>query len=286
MKIQNLIIFYFSKGRSLLLIVLLLALPSFCLADQAQYFYDELGRLVGVVDGNGDMAVYTYDEVGNLLSITRPGQTGSIGLFLIAPTSGLVGTSVTLQGFGFSTAPADNQVDFNGMSATVVSATVNTLEVTVPTGATTGTVTVTNTNGTATSPNTFTVLVPPIIVDIDPEQIPQGINTRTLIGGFNLKDTTAVTFNHPGISTIILSATEQELLIRVTADGTVPLGTYNFSVVTPVGTAQSGSVTVSVTGSIPGIALGKVSFLRSLPAQTPPSGPSAALSPQVSVQMP
>jgi YD repeat-containing protein len=40
-------------------------------ADQAQYFYDELGRLVGVVDGSGDAAVYVYDEVGNLLQIDR-----------------------------------------------------------------------------------------------------------------------------------------------------------------------------------------------------------------------
>ncbi|MEO6545844.1 MAG: RHS repeat domain-containing protein [Nitrospiraceae bacterium] len=38
-------------------------------ADQAQYYYDELGRLVGVANEQGDTAVYTYDAVGNLLSI-------------------------------------------------------------------------------------------------------------------------------------------------------------------------------------------------------------------------
>jgi YD repeat-containing protein len=38
-----------------------------------QYFYDDLGRLVKVVDQNGNVAGYQYDAVGNLLSITRSG---------------------------------------------------------------------------------------------------------------------------------------------------------------------------------------------------------------------
>ncbi|MGH9204470.1 MAG: RHS repeat domain-containing protein [Vicinamibacterales bacterium] len=33
------------------------------------YIYDDLGRLVAVIDGTGASAVYTYDAVGNLLSI-------------------------------------------------------------------------------------------------------------------------------------------------------------------------------------------------------------------------
>lgn len=35
------------------------------------YSYDDLGRLIGVVDKNGDAATYSYDAVGNLLSISR-----------------------------------------------------------------------------------------------------------------------------------------------------------------------------------------------------------------------
>ena len=53
------------------LVATTLALPVVMQADQAQYFYDELGRLVGVVDGQGNAAVYNYDAVGNLLSIQR-----------------------------------------------------------------------------------------------------------------------------------------------------------------------------------------------------------------------
>src|SRR5437867_2741381 len=141
----------------------LLLWPAFLHADQAQYFYDELGRLVGVVDSTGNTAVYVYDEVGNLLAIQRftTGATG-IGIFLIAPNKALVGTNVEIKGFGFiATPPSANQVAFNGTSASVVSATATSIVATVPSGATTGSVTVTNANGIATSPQAFTVLVPP-----------------------------------------------------------------------------------------------------------------------------
>ena len=50
------------------------------IADQAQYIYDDLGRLSQVIDGQGNVATYNYDAVGNVLSITR--NTGGVG----APT--------------------------------------------------------------------------------------------------------------------------------------------------------------------------------------------------------
>src|SRR2546426_4212539 len=143
----------------------LLVWPAPMQADQAQYFYDELGRLVGVVDGQGNVAVYTYDAVGNLISIQRfpaGGGGGTIGIFFVTPSSGLVGAQVTIEGFGFSSTPSANQVKFNGTTATVQSATANTITTTVPTGATTGPITVTNTNGTATSPHPSTPTARPI----------------------------------------------------------------------------------------------------------------------------
>lgn len=54
--------------------------PTQAVADQAQYIYDDLGRLSQVIDGSGNVATYNYDAVGNLLSITR--NTGGVG----APT--------------------------------------------------------------------------------------------------------------------------------------------------------------------------------------------------------
>lgn len=263
--------------------------PAAILADQAQYFYDELGRLVGVVDGQGNAAVYNYDAVGNLLSIQRftSGATG-IGIFVVAPNSARVGTNVTIQGFGFSATPADNQVKFNGTTASVVSATTMSIVATVPTGATTGPVTVTNANGTATSPSAFTVLVPPIISGVDPTKVPQGTTTRLVIEGFNLAGATAVTFSQGGLSaTILLGGTSQNLPINLAVSSTVPVGSYPFSVTTPAGTTQSGTVTVAVTPAVPSFNVAKpLSVFKPFPAQTPPSGPSFTVAPPVSVQMP
>ena len=270
------------------LVAFLLVLPTTMQADQAQYFYDELGRLVGVIDGAGNMAVYNYDEVGNLLSIERftTGSTG-IGIFLIAPSSALIGTDVEIRGFGFSATPADNQVAFNGVTATVVSATTESIIATVPDTATTGPVTVTNTNGLATSPQEFTVLVPPLIVGIDPVRVAQGLTTRLDIAGFSLATATAVTFTQSGLTAVIQpGATSQSLPIDLTVAASVPPGSYSFTVTTPIGIAESGAVTVAVAPAAPSFDLDSVSVFKPFPAQTPPSGPTTSVAPSVSVFRP
>lgn len=275
--------------RSLLcfLVATVLVLPVALQADQAQYFYDELGRLVGVVDGQGNAAVYNYDEVGNLLSIQRfTSSTIGIGIFVVAPNSARMGTNVTIQGFGFSATPSQNQVAFNGTAAPVVSATTTSIVATVPTGATTGPVTVTNANGTATSPTSFTVLIPPIITGVDPPAVPRGVTSRVRIEGFNLKSASAVQFSASGLSaTIVPGATESTMSINLTVEGSVAPGTYPFSVTTPAGTAQSGTVAVRVEPAKPTSGMGKLSIFVPLPATLPPTGPTSSVG-NVSVGMP
>ena len=63
----------FGKLVSVVTCVLLLCVltPMSAVADQAQYIYDDLGRLSQVIDGQRNVATYTYDAVGNLLSVTR-----------------------------------------------------------------------------------------------------------------------------------------------------------------------------------------------------------------------
>jgi len=85
------------------------------------------------------------------------GGTGPPTITSFDPTSGPVGTSVTINGTNFTGATA---VTFNtaGASFTVTSATA--IQATVPAGATTGPLSVTTPGGTATSANAFTVKVP------------------------------------------------------------------------------------------------------------------------------
>lgn len=274
-----------------------LCMPAVPHADQAQYFYDWLGRLVAVVDGAGNVAVYVYDEVGNLLRIDRPAQGAGqqIGIFLVTPTRGLVpasgnpGATVQIQGFGFSPTPTDNVVKFSGTTAAVTSATATSLVTTVPTGATTGPITVTNANGTATSPQAFTVLVPPIITGVDPVSVPQGATSRVTIEGFNLDNASAVTFTQPGpTATILPGGTSASLSINLVVGATVPINqAFTFSVTTPNGTAQSGAVTITVVPGVPSFAVAKpLSIFKPSPAQVAPAGPSFSVAPGVSVEMP
>jgi hypothetical protein len=71
-----------------------------------------------------------------------------------SPPSGPAGTSVTISGFGFADATA---VTFNGVSATFVVNSDNSMTAVVPAGATSGPIHVTTPGGTATSSSAFTV---------------------------------------------------------------------------------------------------------------------------------
>ena len=70
-------------------------------ADNIQYVYDELGRLVQASDlTSGQAVVYTYDAVGNITSQTATSLNAlSIGYF--SPQTGPVGTQVSVDEWTF-----------------------------------------------------------------------------------------------------------------------------------------------------------------------------------------
>jgi YD repeat-containing protein len=120
------------------------------------YAYDELNRLRAVVNPTGEAARYEYDAVGNLLAITRY-DSSQVSIVEFTPNSGVVGSTVTLYGTGYSATPSQNTVTFNGIAATVTSSTITQIVTAVPSGATTGPIGVTTPNGSATSSAAFTV---------------------------------------------------------------------------------------------------------------------------------
>jgi RHS repeat-associated protein len=121
------------------------------------YVYDADGQLRDVSDPAGNTGVFKWDAVGNLLSISRAASS-ALSVVQLTPARGAVGDTVTIAGTGFSTTPASNTVKFNGTTATVTAATARLLTLTVPTGATTGTVSVTApSGGPVSSSQTFTV---------------------------------------------------------------------------------------------------------------------------------
>src|SRR5205807_690199 len=151
---------------------------------------------------NGTTANYTRSEerrVGKTvpanattgsISVTTPGGTAtSSSAFTVlspptitsfTPTSGLVGTSVTINGTNFNGATA---VRFNGTTAnyTVNSPTV--IQATVPANATSGSISVSTPGGTGTSSSAFTVLSPPTITSFTPTS--GLVGTSVTINGTN-----------------------------------------------------------------------------------------------------
>jgi hypothetical protein len=91
---------------------------------------------------------YYNNSIGRITTTVTPGIVG------FTPTSGPVGTTVTITGRNLSGA---TQVAFNGTPATLVSDTATQIVTRVPAGATTGPISVTTPKGTAIKAKTFTV---------------------------------------------------------------------------------------------------------------------------------
>jgi YD repeat-containing protein len=117
-----------------------------------RYSYDAAGRLIGVDLGGGSGITYAYDRAGNLLSQTV-GAVTVPSITQVTPTSGPVGTVVTIAGVNLT----DGTVDFNGKTARLLSSSAGQLTVVVPEGATSGPITVKTSSGSASSLSVFTV---------------------------------------------------------------------------------------------------------------------------------
>lgn len=176
-------------------LLLSLAWPITISADQAQFVYDELGRLLGVVDGQGNVATYEYDQVGNLLSISHDSVTTPV---IATSTTGSadLGTTTTLVLTGTGLWPATVTVSNGDILATVNVGTPNSLTIllTIPNVTTLGmvTLTVTTLGGVAT---TTIGIVDPLttvsgtVVDPDGNPVPDAtVEILNVVSGVSAPD--------------------------------------------------------------------------------------------------
>jgi YD repeat-containing protein len=209
--------------------VLSLAMNAPSPAADISYVYDNLGRLLAVIDPASDTAVYAYDAVGNLTGITRQASS-TLAIFQFTPSGGPVGTSVTIYGTGFSATPASNTVKFNGTTATVATASTTVLTTTVPAGATNGTISVTVAGVTATSSASFTVGTggAPTLSSFSPAVA--GYGATVTLTGTNY-DTTVI----------------NDRVAFAAAIGAIATASSTSMTVPVPGSAQTGPITVSTT---------------------------------------
>jgi YD repeat-containing protein len=205
--------------RASVIALLLLVMPPMAVeAAGAQYVYDAAGRLVQVIGPSGTSAQYTYDAAGNLLAVT-PLSASTAAVTGFSNASGTTGSTLTIYGSGFSTTPGNNYVYFNGVAATVTSSTTNSLTVTVPSGATTGTIRVTDSNGTVTSAHNFAVSSVPSIASFSPAIGAPG--TTVTVSGSNFPaSVSAVQATINGVAATVTSSSASSLTLTVPSGAT------------------------------------------------------------------
>jgi hypothetical protein len=181
-------------------------------------------------------------------SSTKPGDTSPTpGITSLSPTSGAVGSSVTIAGANFGATQGTSTVTFNGTLATVVTNWSATgLVVTVPTGATTGDVVVTV--GGVPSPGVnFTVTMPaPSITSLNPTSGVLGASVTVTGTNFGAtQGTSTIKFN--GIAATPTSWSATSIAVKV------PAGATTGNVVVTVGGVASNGVSFTVTSPGPSI---------------------------------
>ena len=173
------------------------------------------------------------------VSITPPSALPGITGF--SPTSGPVGTSVTLTGTGFTGATT---VNFGGTAATSYSLVGDTqIATTVPAGATSGTISVITPAGTATSADTFTVTSPkPAVNRLSPASGKRGIIVTITGKAFGSRSrTSCVKFGTVKCGTYI-SWSNTRIKVRVPVKA--PFGKRSVRVTTAGGMSNAKTFTV------------------------------------------
>jgi hypothetical protein len=138
-----------------------------------------------------------------------------------SPTSGRIGTTVTIKGSGFDKVTSNNIVFFGAVRATISSCTDTSIITTVPSGASYQPITVTNNNGTAYSKLSFTVTFSDASTPFTPNSfLPKNdITTSYYPHAISIAD-----FNNDGKPDVVVpkgSSSTVSVLTNTSANGTI-----------------------------------------------------------------
>ena len=128
------------------------------------------------------------------------------------PGSGIVNTGVTIQGNNLTGTTA---VMFNGTSAAFTVNSNSQITTSVPSGATTGKISVTNANGTGQSATDFAVVVAPNIGSFNPTS--GAVGTSVVISGSGFTGVTQVKFNGTAATFVVNSDTSIQATVPAAA---------------------------------------------------------------------
>src|SRR5208282_5980884 len=137
---------------------------------------------------NGPITVITSAgtnvSTNSFITSSAPTITG------FSPAAAAIGAAVVINGGNFFTPVT---VKFNGATAVASIVSTSQLNATVPSGATSGDISVTTADGSVTNTNEFFTGIGPIVTDFSPTI--GTTNTPVTIDGLNLASATSVTFN-------------------------------------------------------------------------------------------
>ncbi|GAB3877645.1 hypothetical protein GCM10028824_38090 [Hymenobacter segetis] len=213
---------------------------------------------------SGSHTVYATAQ-GSGLAVSASSGTNTFTVVLtptitsFTPTSGPVGTAVTITGSNLGSA---SNVRFNGTAQTTFTSNTPTqIVLNVPAGATTGTLTATTPAGTsAASSQTFTVVPPPTITSVSPaSELPGKVVTIT---GTGFAAGSTVSFGGTGAGVTYVSATQLTATVPAAlAEGSAPVSVTTSG---STSTAQSFSVLAVYNGGTLGACAAAVPATASL----------------------
>lgn len=205
--------------------------------------------IVGQDDGQITTEVPVGATTGPIV-VSGPDGTAATAAFTVLippridgfdPSSGAVGTSVTITGAGLATTQS---VSFGGIDGAFTPTSDTVLVAAVPSGVTDGPITVTTAAGSVTSSAAFVLTDPPPIASFDPAAGPVG--TTVTFTGSAFTTVSAVTFAGTAASFAIITDTELTAVVPAGA-GSGPIAVTNAT-----GTAATASFTVVQPPTITG----------------------------------